>query len=125
MIDLIPQTRRPDITFIRDGRILLAAKLVRALAISPGDSINISRLNGEFLIHASPNSLSIGRHEAMCRPTKKNSNNFCANSTRLARAILDAAGIPANRAAFPVGEAFTLNNKTYIPIITRKPIWTN
>lgn len=121
MFNLLPRTRRPDITFIRDGRILITANLARALCLNHGDSINISCRNGEFFLYASSKSNAIGRHDAMCRRTKKNSNNFCANSIRLARAILDAVGINGNRAAFPVGEAFFENNIKYIPIITRKP----
>ena len=42
MIKLLQRTRRPDITFCRNGRISITARVVRLLSLQPGDSINIA-----------------------------------------------------------------------------------
>lgn len=120
MLSLIKNTRKPDIKFYRDGRIFITARVSRILGLSPGDAINIALLDGEYLLFAL--SETIGRHHARCHPTKKGSHNFCANSTRLARALLDSCGIADQKASFMIGVPIILDEKTYCPIITRKPI---
>ena len=42
MIKLLERTRRPDITFSRNGRISITARVVRLLSLQPGDSINVA-----------------------------------------------------------------------------------
>lgn len=145
MVSLIKNTRKPDITFFRDGRILITARIVRILALLPGDAINIAVHNyeipyqreqrqaclgsaecslnftkSEYLLYAIHNP--VGRHEAQCYPTKRGSHNFCANSIRLSRALLDACNIPDQKASFMMGEGVVIQNETYCPIITRKPL---
>lgn len=120
MIKLLENTRKPDITFNRNGRILITARIVRMLSIAPGDTINIAVHNDEYLLYANHNTF--GRHEACCYPTKHGSHNFCANSVKLARAILATCGITEDRAAFMIGEQITIQDTVYCPIITRNPL---
>lgn len=125
MHSLINNTRKPDITFCRDGRILICARISRILGLSSGDSINIALKTSplaktEYLLFAKRNS--VGRHEAQCYPTKQGSHNFCANSVRLARAMLDACKINSFKASFMAGSPIIVNNITYIPIITARPL---
>lgn len=123
MIKLLEHTRRPDISFSRKrGTIRITAKVARVLALRPGDSINIAVSNGEYLLHAVPLVNNFGRHEAQCYPTKKGSHNYCANSVRLCRSLLDSVGIKADKVAYMVGEAFVRGNTTYVPIITLHPL---
>lgn len=120
MIKLLEHTRRPDITFCRNGIIRIAARVARILALRPGDVINIAVVNGEYLLHATPNSF--GRHEAQCYPSKKGGRNYCANSVRLCRALFDAVGVNADRVSYMVGESVERNGIIYVPIITLKPL---
>lgn len=123
MIKLLEHTRRPDISFSRKrGTIRITARVSRVLSLRPGDTINIALSNGEYLLHATHLTNNIGRHKAQCYPTKKGSENYCANSVRLCRSLLDSVGIKADKAAFMVGKAFERGNTTYVPIITLLPL---
>lgn len=122
MIKLLEQTRRPDISFSRNGKIRITARVARVLSLRPGDILNIVVSNGEYLLYATHFTNKIGRHEAQCYPTKKGSENYCANSVRLCRAMFDSIGIESSKAAFMAGEAFENDNTTYLPIITLQPL---
>ncbi len=124
MINLLEHTRRPDISFCRKrGTIRITAKVARVLALRPGDAINIAVHNGEYLLYAIHRVNNISRFEAQCYPSKKDGGmNYCANSVRLCRSLLDALGVPDNKAAFLVGEAIDIYGTTYLPIITSHPL---
>ncbi|WP_301747130.1 AbrB/MazE/SpoVT family DNA-binding domain-containing protein [uncultured Duncaniella sp.] len=122
METLLNHTRRPDITFCRNGRIFISARVARLLDISPGDSINISVTDGEFLLFAMRHPFGLGRHIARCYPTKKHSRNLSANSVELCLKFFAACNIQAQRAAFMTGEPLSCGETTYLPIITRHPI---
>lgn len=122
MKKLLEHTRRPDISFSRNGIIRITARLAHILSINPGDTINISLSNNECLLHAAHIQNPIGRHKACCYPTKKGSVNYCANSVHLCRALLDFAKVSAAKAAFMTGQPFTCDNTIYVPIITLKPL---
>lgn len=122
MIKLLEHTRRPDISFSRNGTIRITARLVRVLALRPGDAINIAISDGEYLLYAIHFTNNIGRHEAQCYPTKKGSDNYCANSVRLCRSLLDSVGSTADKVAYMVGAAFDNYNTKYVPIITKHPL---
>lgn len=122
MIKLLLRTRRPDITFCRNGRISLTARVVRLLSLCPGDSINIAFHVGECYLMASRNSGAIGRHIARCYPTKKGSRNFCANSVTLARLMLDNCKVRGRRASFMVGKEEVVEGEVYLPIIYKMPL---
>lgn len=119
MINLLSHTRRPDISFSRNGTIRITARLARILSLHPGDAVNIAVSGGEYLLHATRVTDNIGRHEAQCYPTKKGSANYCANSVRLCRALLDVVGAKADKVDYMAGEAFERGGTTYVPIITR------
>lgn len=121
MKQLISTTRRPDISFCRDGRIQITASVATALHLQPGDSINVYADAGEFYVFAVPNK-GLGRFHARIYPTKRGGRNFRANSARLSRRLLDACGITAHRAAFATGNPICLFGRTYIPIITKHPL---
>lgn len=122
MIKLLERTRRPDITFARNGRISITAKVVHQLSLQPGDSINVAFRNGEYYLFAARHANAVGRHIAQCYPTKKGSRNFCANSVDLSRLMLDLCNIRAQRASFIVGKCETTDGKVYLPIIYKMPL---
>lgn len=122
MTNLLERTRRPDITFYRNGRIRIAARVARILSIHPGDSINIACRDGEYLLFANRHETSPGRFEAQCHPTNKGCLNFCASSVRLCRALLSALHLQVPKVAFMTGQPVELDGSLYLPIITRHPI---
>ncbi|MCU6767354.1 hypothetical protein OCV73_00055 [Barnesiella propionica] len=100
-------TRRPDITFYKNGRIDITARVARLLGISRGDVIDICTDGYEYYLyvrlHASGNNL--GRHEAQCIPTNRSPKcrNFRTYSSRLCKIILERCNAK-ERIAFPIGE---------------------
>lgn len=122
MIKLLERTRRPDITFSRNGRISITARVVRLLSLKPGDSINVAFHLGECYLIASRHNENAGRHIAQCYPTKKGSRNYCANSVTLCRLILDNCKVKEQRASFMVGKEETRDGDIYLPIIYKMPL---
>ena len=122
MIKLLERTRRPDITFSRNGLISITARVVRLLSLQPGDSINVAFHLGECYLLAVRHQNAIGRHVAQCHPTKKGSKNYCASSVILARLMLDNCGIKEQRASFMIGQAEKLDGETVLPIIFKHPL---
>ncbi len=122
MIKLLQRTRRPDITFCRNGRIFLTARVVRLLSLRPGDSINIAFHLGECYLLAARHDGAVGRHAARCHPTKKGSRNYCANSVTLARLMLDRCGVNAERASFMAGKEERRNGELCLPVIFKMPL---
>lgn len=122
MKKLLEHTRRPDISFVRNGAIRISSRVVRALSLRPGDSINIAVSDGEYLLYAVTHSGDFGRHVAQCFRSKYGSNNLCAQSVALCRGLLDSAGISAYRASFMVGQPIERAGVKYVPIITLHPL---
>ena len=117
MKSILSSSRRPDITFHASGEIYITVRVARILNLDADSSINIAIDNGEYLLFAQ-HHLCIGSHTARCHPVNAGSRYFRANSVRLCRAMLKACG--ANiRAALMCGAPININQKTYIPIITR------
>lgn len=119
---ILKHTRRPDISFCRNGRILLSARIVRELALRPGDSINIARRDDEYLLFALQHDASLGRSIAVCFPSKKGGNHFCAYSKTLCNAILSLTGSADYKVSLMTGQPITIDGKIHIPIITRQPL---
>ncbi len=122
MFNLLVNTRRPDVSFNRNGKIRLTARVVRMLSMSPGDSINIAVNDGEYLLHSTPHDAdeTLRRFEAKCYPSKRGGGkHYCANSVRLCRSLLSSIGCTADKVSFIVGDAIEMNGKIYLPIITQ------
>lgn len=123
MIKLLELTRRPDITFCRNGRISITARVARMLSLHPGDSINIAFHLGECYLLSVRHPNAVGQHIAQCHRTKKGSNNYSASSVQLARLMLDKCGITKDKASFAVGLPEDNNyGETIVPIIYKDPL---
>ncbi len=126
MIKLLEHTRRPDITFNRNGRILITARVAQLLDLRPGDCINIGVENGECLLYASRLDNPLGRHVAQCYPTKRNSRHFCVSSVELSRGFLDFANVQKDKASFMIGERICKSSNghvgVFLPIIYKMPL---
>jgi hypothetical protein len=89
-------TRRPDITFYRNGRIDITSRITKLMNLREGDVIDIGIEKGEFILYCLRKAEDVkGRHEAQCYSSHKGrrhpSRNLRAYSKRLAARILDIA----------------------------------
>lgn len=118
-----PSSRRPDITFRPDGRIDIAARVARALALSPGDIIDVAEpIPGEYCLYVrlcAPSA--VGRHEGRCYPviTRLPRGAYRAWSKRLAAAVIRLAGGSDRPLRLSCGTPFFNGGQTYIPIILK------
>jgi len=85
-------TRKPDLTFYKSGRIDISASVSKALALKKGDVIDIASDGIEYYLYVKYRAGSvIGRHYGHCFPShpgKTQSNNMRAHSVALTDAIL-------------------------------------
>ncbi len=121
MTSLIPISRRPDITVNVTGRIDITCRIARLLDLHPGDVIDVCQSGPEYFIYLRHKAAEIrGRHEGQCFPTSRGGRgSYRTWSVRLARAIRAAGGFEDLVLRLPCGEAVTINEKIYIPIIIR------
>ena len=122
MTTLLPNTRRPDVSFYANGRIDITARVAKMLSLHENDVIDIALQGGEYLLYRKYKAESlIGRHEAQCHVTKRGlfrSNNIRAYSKRLCAAMLKASGTHQT-ARLPVGTTMPLGHHgTAVTIIT-------
>lgn len=105
MSTILGNTRRPDVTFYRSGRIDITSRVAKILNLGDGDVVNIDKQNGEWLLFVKlRNSFVIGTHEARCYASKKGSRNYRAYSKRLCDAVLVECG-ETEKARLAMGEA--------------------
>lgn len=133
MTSLLPNSRRPDVTFYPDGRIDITARIAKHLNMAAGDVIDIAEHQGEYLLYVRLKAAqTVGRHEACVYPTKRgkhHANNFRTYSRRLTDAIFRASSVPGGIAAgkhplrLPAGLTVSLPDiGLAIPLITRNPL---
>ena len=134
MDTLLPNSRRPDVTFYPDGRIDITAHVAKILHMQQGDVIDIVLAGAEYLLYVRLRSNEcVGRHEAQVYPSKRGkhkANNFRAYSKTICRAIRKAATVPGGFSAgensplrLPAGTPITYGTAgTAIPLITRNPL---
>jgi hypothetical protein len=120
-------TRRPDISFFRSGKIDITSRVARLLAITPGDVLDIAVEDGEYYLFVRVRSgRAMGRHQAVCIPTKHGARNFRAYSVGLSAAMLRAAAVSGKEPAearFACGQAVTHPAfGVMVPIITHKAL---
>lgn len=123
MIKLLEHTRRPDLSFHRNGTIRIAARVARILSLRPGDAVNIAVTDGEYLLYAVRYQNTNYRYEAQCYRSKRGGGeNYCANSVRLCRALFNSVGVKSAHVSYMAGDAVEKNGVTYVPIITLHPL---
>lgn len=88
------RTRRPDITFYRNGRIDITASVAERLSLRAGDVIDIARGKEEYYLYVRLRRAdgAVGRHEAQCYPSKSGTRNFRAYSKKICSSILGISG---------------------------------
>lgn len=122
MQKLLNRTRRPDITFCRNGRVFITARVTRLLSLRPKDVINVAVEGNECLLYVVNRDNTIGRHAASCYPSNKHSRYFRANSSELCRAVLSISKVRGDRASFMVGAPTRRNDTVFLPIISHRPL---
>ena len=104
MKSLLGNSRRPDISFHKNGRIDITARVAKKLNLQTGDVIDVAFDGVEYYLYIQHKSNElIGKHESQCFPTKRGSNNFRAYSARLCRNIIDLSDAE-DVVRLPVGE---------------------
>lgn len=121
MESLLGNSRKPDISFFRDGHIDITARVAKSLSLSDGDIIDILRDGREFYLYVKTRSSDVvGQHTGRCRPTRPNSyRNFRINCKKLADAILAECN-ETEVVRLAAGESIEIPNiGVVIPLITR------
>ena len=121
MQSLLGNTRKPDVSFYRSGRIDITSNVAKILHLQSGDVIDVAKNEKDFFLYIKHKAKDIiGKHEAQCFGTNKGKecHNFRCYSARLCYAILTECH--ANECArLPIGEAGEFNGQPIVPIITR------
>jgi hypothetical protein len=121
MESILGNSRKPDISFFRDGHIDITARVAKSLSLSEGDIIDILRSGKEFYIYVKTRTHDVvGQHAGRCRTTRPNSHaNFRTNCKKLTDAILAECN-EAEVVRLAAGETMEMPNiGIVIPLITR------
>lgn len=92
----LDSTRRPDITFHRNGRIDITARVSRHLGLKDGDVIDLLDDGNDWHMYVRSRSEDVrGRHEGQCRatnPAKRCCHNFRTYSKKICDLVLGMSG---------------------------------
>lgn len=120
MRSIIGNTRRPDITFYRNGRIDITSYVTKMLGIHEGDVIDIACVDKEYYLYIRiKGDKIVGRHRGQCFSSKQNSRNFRTYCKRLCEFLF--ADSECNKIQLAIGtpvEVYDIGKA--IPIITRQ-----
>ena len=124
MKSILENTRRPDVTFHRNGRIDIASRVSKVLSLCCGDVIDIGQEGDEWYIYKKYDGHSLtGNHKAQCRHTnsgKRFSHTMRCYSRRLCEVMFRLAGEDSDVLRVPVGEkTLTEGGRIAMPVIYR------
>ena len=120
---LLKKSRKADISFHKNGKIDITARVARLLSIQNGDVIDVGVEKSEcflYVRHRGQNCM--GRHEAQCSPTKRNSYNFRAYSVKLCRAMMNFTECSDKTLHLACGEKIEKGNQNYLTLIVRNKL---
>mgnify|MGYP001023253787 CR=1 FL=1 len=119
MKSLLGNSRRPDVTFYKSGRIDITARVAHKLCLSEGDVIDVASDGMEYYLYVRTKGIyTEGKHEAQCWPTKKGSHNFRAHSVRLCHNVMCLSGAE-EVARLPIGDFELRNGYPSVILIVR------
>lgn len=128
MESLLGNSRKPDISFYKDGHIDITARIAKCLSLSEGDIIDIVKDGRELLLYVKLKSeQAIGLHTGRCRSTKpqKSYRNFRVNCKRLTDAIFEICNA-TDVVQLMAGECQDVPDLgRAIPLITRINLYKN
>jgi hypothetical protein len=128
MESLIGNTRKPDLSFFKDGHIDITARVAKSINLEDGDVIDILKDGKELYLYVKTKSKDVvGLHTGRCRTTSpsKGYRNFRTNCKRLCDAIF---GLCSNDGVVKLaaGESFEMPNVgIVVPLITRINLYKN
>ncbi len=126
MQEIITTTRKPDVTFYRNGRIDISAGVARSLRLRAGDVISIAYESAdtppdrrEWYLHVRPRESLLGRHEGAVFAAKKGYGSFRTHSRCMARTIFELCRATGQaRVRLAVGQpVINARRETLLPII--------
>ena len=96
MTSILGNTRKPDVSFYSNGRIDIAARVVKVLGIERGDVIDVATDGDEYLLYVAHKGKEVsGAHEAQCYPSNiRKTHNYRCHSKRLCDAMMAAVRTP-------------------------------
>lgn len=128
MESLLGNTRCPDVSFFRNGRIDITSRVARSLGIKDGDVIDIARYDRELYLYVKwRRDDVVGKHTAQCHATKRyrRCTNLRAFSVKLCKTILEIVGAE-DVAKLAAGDAIEMQGVgVAVPLITRINLHTN
>lgn len=93
---ILENSRKPDLTFHRNGRIDITARISDMLELHEGDVIDLLFSGEDWYLYVKyRHDKVVGRHEAQCYPTnrgKRRCRNFRASSKRICDTVLAMSG---------------------------------
>ena len=88
MKSLLGNTRKPEITFFKSGRIDISASVAKHLRLCGGDVIDVMCDNDELYLYVKVRQPN-GKHKASVYQTNRHGHNFRTYSKILANAVLN------------------------------------
>lgn len=125
MNTILKNTRRPDVTFYKRGRINITARIARMLGMEEGDVIDIAKERDEYMLFIRQKGTNlIGRHDARAHKIyHRRYGTFRVYSGRLTKAIMDAANTGSDTLRLMAGECMEIEGiGKAVPLITRRPL---
>jgi len=122
MQSILGNTRKADLTFHPGGRIDISAHVAKELSLRRGDVLDVVDDGDEIYLYVKFRAPVVGRHEAVCFPTKTGGRHFRTWSKRLCRAMMTICGIGGNVLRLPVGEQACVMGTVALPIIYKAVI---
>ena len=117
---ILGRTRRPDISFSRNGRIELSSRVAQLLTLHKGDVIDvlIDDRTGDCFLYRKCHTLEGMRHEAQVYRTNACGQHFRTYSRRLCREVLQALNFHGEKMRLPTGgEVVPIEGHDVLPII--------
>lgn len=121
MESLLSHSRKPDITFHRNGRIDISARIAHKLSLAKGDVIDVTVAENELMLFVKYKGTErIGRHEATVYPTSAGRGTFRTWSKAFVNSMMRIAQVSqADSLKLPCGKEVVRGEHIYIPIIFR------
>lgn len=120
MIKLLNKTRCHDLSITSRGKIDISARVVRILELHSGDIVGLYEIDRDLCISRLYKSEELNaKHRCCVHPTSGKRGTFRLWSVDITKKIFDAAGCSNNTLRLACGEPKSIDNKIYIPIITK------
>ena len=119
MKSVLGKTRRTDVTFRKDGRVDISARIARLLDLRVGDVMDVAIGGGEVVLYRRLKAEDAwGRHEACCYCANNKGWSMRFHSKRLVTAVLAMVG-ETDKAECPAGEMMEVDGRQGVVVLIR------